>query len=325
MELNFSHRSVLLDECIEGLAIRPDGIYVDGTAGGGGHSFAIASKLTTGRLIAIDQDEAAIAAASARLAPLGERATVVRDNFRHIADVCADLGIDGIDGVLMDLGVSSYQLDTPERGFSYQADAPLDMRMDRRGSKSAYTVVNEYSEEEIKRILFEYGEERYAPRIAARIAAARADKPIETTGELVALIKAAIPAKAREEGHHPAKRSFQAIRIEVNAELDVIAPAIEAAANLLRPGGRIAIITFHSLEDRIVKQTFSRLAAGCTCPRDFPVCVCGNKPTLATVGRKPILPSEAELNENPRSRSAKLRVAEKLSHDDATPRKEHRA
>ena len=326
MESNhFSHRSVLLDECIEGLAIKPDGIYIDGTAGGGGHSFAIASRLTTGRLIAIDQDEAAIAAASARLAPLGERATVVRNNFRNIADVCRDLGIDAIDGVLMDLGVSSYQLDTPERGFSYQADAPLDMRMDRRAAKSAYTVVNEYPEDEIRRILFEYGEERYAPRIAARIAAARADKPIETTGELVELIKAAMPAKAREEGQHPAKRSFQAIRIEVNAELDVIAPAIEAAAGLLKPGGRIAIITFHSLEDRIVKQTYARLAQGCTCPRDFPVCVCGNRPTLAPVSRKPILPGEAELNENPRARSAKLRVAEKLSKDGENTGKEHRA
>lgn len=321
----FSHRSVLLDECIEGLAIKPDGIYIDGTAGGGGHSFAIASRLTTGRLIAIDQDEAAIAAASARLAPLGARATVVRNNFRNIAEVCRDLGIDAIDGVLMDLGVSSYQLDTPERGFSYQADAPLDMRMDRRAAKSAYTVVNEYTEDEIRRILFEYGEERYAPRIAARIAAARADKPIETTGELVDLIKAAMPAKAREEGQHPAKRSFQAIRIEVNAELDVIAPAIEAAAGLLKPGGRIAIITFHSLEDRIVKQTYAKLAQGCTCPRDFPVCVCGNRPTLAPVSRKPILPGEAELNENPRARSAKLRVAEKLSKDGENTGKEHRA
>ena len=307
---------------MEGLAIRPDGIYVDGTAGGGGHSFAIASRLTTGRLIAIDQDEAAVAAASARLAPFGEHAVVVRDNFCHIADVCRNFGIDTIDGVLMDLGVSSYQLDTPERGFSYQADAPLDMRMDRRAAKSAYTVVNTYPEEEIKRILFEYGEERYAARIAARIAAARTDKPIATTGELVGLIKSVIPARAREEGQHPAKRSFQAIRIEVNAELDVIAPAIEAAAGLLNPGGRIAVITFHSLEDRIVKQTFARLATGCTCPRDFPVCVCGCKPVLATIGRKPILPGEAELKENPRARSAKLRIAEKLPQDGSMSGKE---
>lgn len=314
-QINFSHRSVLLDECIEGLAIRPDGIYVDGTAGGGGHSFAIASRLTTGRLIAIDQDEAAIAAASARLAPLGARATVVRDNFCRIADVCASLGIAQIDGVLMDLGVSSYQLDTAERGFSYQADAPLDMRMDRRSTKSAYTVVNEYSEEELKRILFAYGEEKFAPRIAACIVAARADKPIRTTGELVDLIRAAIPVRARDD-QHPAKRSFQAIRIEVNAELDVIAPAIESAAKLLRPGGRIAIITFHSLEDRIVKQTYTRLATGCTCPRDFPVCVCGHKPTLALTHRKPILPSAQELEENPRSRSAKLRIAERVATED---------
>lgn len=311
MQQTFSHRSVLLDECMEALAIKPDGIYIDGTAGGGGHSFAIASRLTTGRLIAIDQDEAAIAAAGQRLAPLGARATVVRDNFCHIADVCASLGIAAVDGVLLDLGVSSYQLDTAERGFSYQADAPLDMRMDRRSAKSAYTVVNTYDEEALKQILFTYGEERYSARIASAIVAARALHPIETTGELVDLIKSAMPAKAREEGQHPAKRSFQAIRIEVNGELDVIAPAIEAAAGLLRPGGRIAIITFHSLEDRIVKQTFARLAAGCTCPRDFPVCVCGKKPTLIPVGRKPILPSAEELAENPRSRSAKLRTAEK--------------
>ena len=314
-QVNFSHRSVLLDECIEGLAIRPDGIYVDGTAGGGGHSFAIASRLTTGRLIAIDQDEAAIAAAGARLAPLGDRVTVVRDNFCHIADVCASLGIEKIDGVLMDLGVSSYQLDTAERGFSYHADAPLDMRMDRRSAKSAYTVVNEYSETDLKRILFTYGEEKCSARIASRIVEMRQRKPIETTGELVDIIRSAMPARARED-QHPAKRSFQAIRIEVNGELDVIAPAIEAAAGLLRPHGRIAIITFHSLEDRIVKQTYTRLATGCICPRDFPVCVCGHKPILSPVGRKPVLPSAEELKENPRSHSAKLRVAERVAEDE---------
>lgn len=249
----------------------------------------------------------------------------MRDNFCHIADVCRNFGIDAIDGVLMDLGVSSYQVRYPRARISYQADASLDMRMDRRAAKSAYTVVNTYPEEEIKRILFEYGEERYATRIAARIAAARADKPIETTGELVGLIKSAIPAKARKEGQHPAKRSFQAIRIEVNAELDVIAPAIEAAADLLNPGGRIAVITFHSLEDRIVKQSFARLATGCTCPRDFPVCVCGRKPVLATIGRKPILPGETELKENPRARSAKLRIAEKLPQDGSMSGKERHA
>ena len=312
-KIQFSHLSVLLDECIEGLAIKENGIYVDGTAGGGGHSFAIASRLTTGKLIAIDQDEAAIRAAGARLAPLGERATVVRNNFCEIAAVCEGLGIDQIDGLLLDLGVSSYQLDTPERGFSYSADAPLDMRMDARREISAWNVVNEYSEAELKKILFDYGEERFAPAIAAAIVRQREKKPIETTAELSDLIKYAIPPAAREGGHHPAKRSFQAIRIEVNSELDVIEPAIRQAISLLKPGGRIAIITFHSLEDRIVKQTFADLARGCDCPKDFPICVCGKKPIVKQVNRKPILPSREELEENPRSRSAKLRVAEKLA------------
>lgn len=312
MSIEFSHRSVLLDECIEGLAIREDGIYVDGTAGGGGHSFAIASRLTSGRLIAIDQDEAAIAAASERLAPLGERATVVRSNFSKVGAVCEELGISEIDGLLLDLGVSSYQLDTAERGFSYQADAPLDMRMDKRNPLSAYEVVNTYDEARLRRILYDYGEERYSPAIASAILRARAKKPIETTAELSDLIKYAMPPAAREGGHHPAKRSFQAIRIEVNSELDVIEPAIRQAVSLLRPGGRIAIITFHSLEDRIVKQTFADLARGCDCPKSIPVCVCGKKPVVRLVSRKPILPSAEELAENPRSRSAKLRVAEKL-------------
>jgi 16S rRNA (cytosine1402-N4)-methyltransferase len=310
--IDFTHRSVLLDECIEALNIRPDGIYVDGTAGGGGHSFEIASHLTGGRLIAIDQDENAIAAAGQRLAPYGERVTIVRSNFRAIADVCESLDIAAIDGVLLDLGVSSHQLDTPERGFSYNADAPLDMRMDARNPLSAYRVVNEYSESELRRILFEYGEEKFSSRIAANIVAARQIAPIETTGELVDIIKRSMPAAAKEGGHHPAKRSFQAIRIEVNAELSVIEPAIRSAVNLLRQGGRMAIITFHSLEDRIVKQTFASLAQGCTCPRDLPVCVCGNKPKVRVETRKPILPSTAELEQNPRSRSAKLRVITKL-------------
>ena len=308
----FSHRSVLLDECIEGLRIDPDGIYVDGTAGGGGHSFEIATRLTNGRLIAIDQDEAAIRAAGERLSPLGSRATVVRSNFREISEVCDSLGIEKIDGLLLDLGVSSYQLDTPERGFSYNADAPLDMRMDKRKGLSAYDVVNGYSEERIKKILYEYGEERFSASIAAAIVREREKKPIESTAELSNIIKYAIPSAAREGGHHPAKRSFQAIRIEVNAELDVIEPAIRDAVKLLNKGGRIAIITFHSLEDRIVKQTFADLAKGCTCPREFPVCVCGKKPVVKQVNKKPILPSTKELEENPRSRSAKLRVAEKL-------------
>ena len=312
MSVNFSHRSVLLDEAVEALHIRPNGVYVDGTAGGGGHSFAIASKLESGLLIAIDQDENAIAAASARLAPLGERARVVRNNFSNLNDVLDTCEIDKIDGLLLDLGVSSHQLDEAERGFAYQNDAPLDMRMDRRQSKSAYDVVNTYSEEELKRILFTYGEERFSGRIAAKIIAAREKKPIESTGELAELIKSAIPAAAREGGHHPAKRSFQAIRIEVNAELDVIVPAIESAVAHMRSGGRIAIITFHSLEDRIVKQTFARLASGCTCPKGLPICVCGKKPLVKVITKKPILPGETELEENPRARSAKLRVAEKI-------------
>ncbi len=308
----FAHRSVLLEPCMTALAIKPDGIYVDGTCGGGGHSFEIAKRLTTGRLIAVDQDEAAIRAATTRLSVYGDRVTVVRSNFRHVADVLDTLGVEKIDGILLDLGVSSYQLDTPERGFSYMADAPLDMRMDKRAEKTAYDVVNTYSESDLRRILFDYGEERFAPRIASRIVEARAARPIETTGELTALIKAAIPAAAREGGHHPAKRSFQAIRIEVNAELDVIRPALEAAMTRLSVGGRIAVITFHSLEDRIVKQTFADMASGCTCPKGLPVCVCGKKPSVKIISRKPILPDAEELADNPRSRSAKLRVAEKL-------------
>ena len=308
----FKHYSVLLDECIEGLNIKPDGIYIDGTAGGGGHSLEIAKHLTTGRLIAIDQDEDAIAAVGERLKDYSDRVTIVRNNFSNLKEVCEALSIDKIDGFLIDAGVSSFQLDTAERGFSYNADAPLDMRMDKRNSLDARTVVNEYSEQELKRILFEYGEERFSPAIAAAIVREREIEPIENTARLAEIIKKAIPPFAREGGHHPAKRSFQAIRIEVNRELDVIEPAIRAAESLMNKGGRIAVITFHSLEDRIVKQTYASLASGCTCPRDFPVCVCGKKPSVKTVNKKPILPSKKELDENPRSRSAKLRVAEKL-------------
>lgn len=311
-EIEFSHRPVLLAECIEALAIRPDGIYVDGTAGGGGHSAAIASHLESGRLIAIDQDEAAIEAAGKRLAPFGERAVVVRSNFSELERVVHEQGYEQIDGLLLDLGVSSYQLDTAERGFSYSADAPLDMRMDKRKALTAYEVVNTYSEAALKKILYDYGEERFAPSIAASIVRERARKPIETTSELSELIKRSIPPFAREGGHHPAKRSFQAIRIEVNGELAIIEPTIRTAVSLLRPGGRLAIITFHSLEDRPVKQTMADLARGCTCPKEFPVCVCGRKPVVRVITRKPILPSAKELEENPRSRSAKLRVAEKL-------------
>ena len=309
----FKHLSVLLDECIEGLAIKPNGIYVDGTAGGGGHSFHIASALGEGgRLIAIDQDEDAIRAAGKRLAPFGDKVTLVRSNFSDVYDVCAELGIKAIDGILMDLGVSSYQLDTPERGFSYNADAPLDMRMDNRSSLDASVVVNTYTEERLREIIYGYGEEKFGGRIAAEIVKARARKPIETTGELVDIIKRSMPSSAKQGGHHPAKRTFQAIRIEVNGELDVIPRAIRGAEKLLAPSGRIAVITFHSLEDRIVKQEYASLAAGCTCPKNFPVCVCGNKPKIRIVTKKPILPSEEELANNPRSRSAKLRIAEKI-------------
>ena len=311
-KIEFSHYSVLLSECMDGLDIKPDGIYVDGTAGGAGHSSEIAKRLDGGQLIAIDQDETAVAVATQRLDALKKNTRVVRSNFCEIASVCRDLGIDGIDGVLLDLGVSSYQLDTAERGFSYSADAPLDMRMDNRKTLNAYDVVNGYSEQSLKKILFEYGEERFAPQIAAAIIREREKKPIESTAELSSIVKYAIPSAAREGGHHPAKRSFQAIRIEVNAELDVIEPAIRDAVALLNKGGRIAIITFHSLEDRIVKQTFASLASGCTCPKKFPICVCGNKPKVKIITKKPILPSSRELEENPRSRSAKLRIAQKI-------------
>ncbi len=309
----FSHYSVLLGESVDGLNIKPDGIYVDCTLGGGGHSEAIASRLTDGgKLIAIDQDTAAIAASKKRLEEYSERIEFVRDNFRNVGDVLTRLGVDKIDGAVIDLGVSSYQLDTPERGFSYMHDAPLDMRMDPDAPLSAYEVVNTYSEDRLKKIIYDFSEERFAPRIAAKICAAREIKPIETTYELVDAIKSAIPAKAREDGPHPAKRTFQAIRIEVNSELSIIEPTLDALIYALGEGGRLSVITFHSLEDRIVKQTFAKAASGCTCPKDLPICVCGNKPKVKVITHKPILPSEKELDENPRSRSAKLRIAEKL-------------
>ena len=296
---------------MDALCIKPDGIYIDGTAGGAGHSHEIASRLSSGKLIALDRDLTAVSVASERLAKFGEHAQVVHSNFSEMAAVCRELGIDGIDGVLLDLGVSSYQLDTADRGFSYMADAPLDMRMNREDTLDAYAVVNTYTEQQLKRIIYDYGEERFAPRIAARIVQERQKAPIRTTGELVNVIKAAMPAAAKDGGHHPAKRTFQAIRIEVNGELSIIEPTIRDAVSLLKPGGRIAIITFHSLEDRLVKQTFASLSSGCTCPRDFPVCVCGKKPIVDVISKKPILPGEQELTINPRSRSAKLRVAEK--------------
>ncbi|MEI3057474.1 MAG: 16S rRNA (cytosine(1402)-N(4))-methyltransferase RsmH [Eubacteriales bacterium] len=311
--VSFSHEPVLLDEVIESLAIKPDGVYLDGTAGGGGHSSAIAARLTTGRLIAIDRDPEAVAAAGARLAPFGDRATVVRANFSEMERVCASLGIGALEGVLLDLGVSSHQLDTPERGFSYISDAPLDMRMDPASPLSAADVVNRYPKEKLEKIIYEYGEEKFAQRIAARICEARAEAPIGTTGELVAVIRSAIPAAAlRAAEHHPAMRTFQAIRIEVNGELDVIEPTVRSAVSLLAPGGRLAVITFHSLEDRRVKQTYAGLARGCICPPDFPVCVCGHKPEIKIVTKKPITASAGELARNTRSHSAKLRVAEKL-------------
>ena len=269
-KISFSHRSVLLDECIESLNIKPDGIYVDGTAGGGGHSLEIVKRLTAGgRLIAIDRDDAAIAAATERLSDYLDRVTFVRNNFSSAAEACRELGIERIDGILLDLGVSSYQLDTAERGFTHNADAPLDMRMDRRNDLDAYAVVNTYSYEELRRVIWEYGEDRFAPKIASAIVRRREKAPIKTTGELVDIIKSAIPPAAREGGHHPAKRTFQAIRIEVNGELDAIEPAIRKAKDIMNEGGRIVIITFHSLEDRIVKQTYADLASGCTCPRAF--------------------------------------------------------
>ena len=308
----FSHFSVLLSECIENLDIKPDGIYVDGTAGGAGHSSKIAERLDGGLLIPIDQDEDAIKVISERLAQYGERVRIVRDNFSNIKSILNGLEIEKIDGLLLDLGVSSYQLDTAERGFSYMADAPLDMRMDNRAARSAYTVINEYSADDLKKIIYDFGEEKFAPKIVSGIINAREKAPVKTTGELVEIIKNSLPSFARREEWSSVKRVFQAVRIEVNKELDVIAPTIEAAVNMMNKGGRIVIITFHSLEDRIVKQTFNALASGCTCPKDFPVCVCGNKPKIKILTKKPILPSDAELAVNSRSKSAKLRVAEKI-------------
>ncbi len=310
--MEFSHRSVLLQESIDALAIRPDGIYLDGTLGGAGHSLEIARRLTTGLLIGIDQDTVALEAASQRLAPYRDRVKLVHANFRSLDAVLHDAGITGVDGMLFDLGVSSPQLDDSSRGFSYMADAPLDMRMDRDGSLSAYEIVNQTPEDELKRILWRYGEERYAPQIAAAIARRRAERPIETTLELAELVRSAMPAQARREKQHPAKRTFQAIRIAVNDELGAVEDMLGKAVDLLNPGGRLAVITFHSLEDRIVKTAMAEAARGCTCPPEFPVCICGKKPRVRLVTRKPIVPGAAELEENPRARSAKLRVAEKL-------------
>lgn len=311
-EIVFSHYSVMKEEAISALRIVPDGVYVDCTCGGGGHSLGIVGKLgEKGRLICIDRDDDALAACRTRLEAFGDRVTVIKSNFEAVGAVLDACGIPSIDGALIDLGVSSYQLDTAERGFSYMKDAPLDMRMDRTQTLTAKDVVNGYSENEIKRILYTYGEERFAPQIASAIVRARAEKEIETTGELVALIKNALPVKALTGGHHPAKKTFQAIRIEVNSELSVIEPTLRTIVSRLKKGGRLAVITFHSLEDRITKTTFASLSSGCTCPKEFPVCICGKKPLVRLID-KGIAPQEKELAENPRSRSARLRSVEKI-------------
>ena len=308
--MEYTHKPVLLDECIGALRIRPEGVYVDGTLGRAGHSREIAKRLTTGRLICIDRDSAAIEAAGERLAPWMDRVRLVHSNFSELGSVLEE----DADGMLFDLGVSSPQLDDPERGFSYMHDAPLDMRMDRSAPLTAREVVNSWSLEELRRILYDFGEERYAPAIARAIAKRREPRPIETTLELVEVIKSAMPPAALREKQHPAKRSFQAVRIAVNGELDALPPMLRAAADKLRPGGRLAVITFHSLEDRIVKRTLRELAQGCTCPPSFPVCVCGKKPLVRL--DKPVTPSATEVAENPRARSARLRTAEKLDKLD---------
>ena len=311
--MEFRHTSVLFEECMEGLDIRPDGIYVDGTLGGGGHSEGICSRLgSEGMLIGIDRDRDALKAAEARLKDYTCRKIFVQSNYSDIKDVLAELEIDSIDGALLDLGVSSFQLDNPERGFSYMQEAPLDMRMSQDDDFTAYDVVNSYSAEELKNIIFKYGEERWASRIADFIVRARKDRPVETTGQLVDIIKAAIPASARRDGPHPAKRTFQAIRIEVNDELGQLERAVDEFCDVLAPGGRLCVITFHSLEDRIVKDIINKRINPCTCPKEFPVCVCGKVGDIKKKSNKPIAPTSEEIENNPRSRSAKLRVAEKI-------------
>ena len=311
--MEFSHFSVLLKETIEGLNIKPEGTYVDGTLGGGGHALYVCQQLQGGRFIGIDQDEDAIKAASKRLEPYKETVTIVRSNYCHMTERLKELGITGVDGIVLDLGVSSYQLDTPDRGFSYMVeDAPLDMRMDNRQILTAKEIVNEYSEAELTRIIRDYGEDKFAGRIARRIVEQREIKPLETAGDLTKIIREAIPMKFQVTGGHPAKRTFQAIRIECNKELEVLEESIDGMIQMLNPGGRICIITFHSLEDRIVKNLFKKNEDPCTCPREFPVCVCGKKPLGKVVTRKPILPSEEELEVNSRSKSAKLRIFERI-------------
>ena len=310
--MEFKHISVMLKESVDALNIRKNGIYVDGTLGGGGHSYEILSRDSTIRLIGIDRDIEAVGSAKKRLEVFGDRVDIANDNFSNVLNILNDRNIDAIDGAVLDLGVSSYQLDNAERGFSYMHDAPLDMRMNRNDEKTALDVVNKYTADELARVFYEYGEEKWSKRIAEFIVRERERKAVSTTFELVDIIKSAIPAKARQEGGHPAKRVFQAIRIEVNGELKILEQALRDFVSVLKSGGRFSVITFHSLEDRIVKQTFADLASGCVCPKDFPVCVCGRKPTVKIISRKPVLPGAAELDENPRSKSAKLRIIEKL-------------
>lgn len=310
--MEFSHVSVLLNEAVDALGVKDSGIYVDGTLGGGGHSEAILKRSSSCRLIGIDRDTEAIAAAGSRLGAYSDRITLVNNNFVAVGEVLRSLGVEKIDGAVLDLGVSSYQLDNAERGFSYMKDAPLDMRMNRSDTKTAFDVVNTYDNDRLCSIFYRYGEEKWSKRIAEFIVKRREQSPVKTTGELADIIMAAVPAGARDKGSHPAKRVFQAIRIEVNGELEILKNAINDFVSFMGTGGRLAVITFHSLEDRIVKQCFSELAAGCTCPRDFPICVCGKQPAVKILTKKPILPSKEEQECNPRSKSAKLRVAEKL-------------
>jgi 16S rRNA (cytosine1402-N4)-methyltransferase len=318
--MDFNHRPVLLDECMESLNIKSDGIYIDGTLGGAGHSLEIIKKLDKGTLVGIDQDDFALEVSGERLRKEQGNAglILIKGNFRNIPQLLKSHGIEGADGILLDIGVSSHQLDEAERGFSYMQDSPLDMRMDRTGKLDAAMIVNTYDEKTIKDILREYGEENWAARIASFIIKARVERRIETTGQLVEIIKAAIPAQARREGPHPAKRTFQALRIAVNDELGALKEGLGNAVQVLKPGGRLSVITFHSLEDRIVKNEFHTKEKPCTCPPSFPVCICGKKPELKVLTRKPILPSETELAQNPRSRSAKLRTAQKVEYDTVT-------
>lgn len=311
--MEFKHKSVLLNETIDGLNIKPDGIYVDGTLGGGGHAYEVCRRLgEKGSIVGIDQDAAAIEAASARLKDFGEKVTIVRSNYCDMKSKLHELGIDKVDGIVLDLGVSSYQLDTAERGFSYREDAPLDMRMDTRQKMTARDIVNDYTEADLYRVIRDYGEDKFAKNIAKHIVQARAVKPVETTAELSEIIRASIPMKFQKKSGHPAKRTFQAIRIELNRELDVLRDSLDGMIDLLDDGGRLCIITFHSLEDRIVKTIFRKNENPCTCPSDFPVCVCGKKSKGKVITRKPILPSEQEMEENPRSKSAKLRIFERI-------------